>query len=255
MRRKHHKPKPDYTYRDSFPDLSDLPGHGYIIAYSGGSDSTVLTQMALEVAGDAYLVKPFMMSLLPYQLDYYRFYREFAQRRWGVTVKEYQHWSLSWLIRRGIFRYMADASWPRVTLADVEANARLDTGFRWIGYGYKSIDSLQRRGMMSKWKYGVCPEREVFCPLKDWADHHVQDFLLRKRLGQPLDPAYRTHGIDMSPECMHWLRRFWPADYAKMLKLFPLAVAQADRWEEHLFSGKPAARGYVPPPESLTGVD
>ena len=83
----------------------------------------------------------------------------------------------------------------------------------------------------------------MFCPLKDWADHHVTAFLQRKRIGRPLDPAFRSHGIGPSPECMHWLRKYWPEDYKRMLEMFPLAVAQADRWEAYLVSGK---EGQVP---------
>ena len=79
-------------------------------------------------------------------------------------MTEVEHWSLSWYKRRGIFRYMSDTSAPRVTLADVEERMRRTLGPRWIGYGYKSIDSLQRRGMMNKWPYGICEKPACVLP-------------------------------------------------------------------------------------------
>lgn len=227
------KPKPSYTYRESFPLLQYSDGMGYIIAWSAGKDSTALMEMAILASRDHRLVRPFIMTLLP-GLDYYEFWKEYARRRWQVEVLEYQHWALSWYIRRGIFKLAADVTFPRVTLSDIEANVRADTGLRWIGYGYKSTDSLQRRGMMAQWHMGVSRDRYIFCPLKDWADRHVKAFLKYRKVTLPTDLQYRTSGIDLSPKCLHWLRQYWPRDYKKLIRNFPMATAQADRYEHFL---------------------
>lgn len=234
---------PPTPFRECFPALTDpdcfTAGEplGWNIAFSGGCDSAVTVDMAVTIAEDADLVRPFMMTLLP-DLDYTRFWVDYAKKRWGVTVDVYQHWALNWYIRRGVFRKWADTECPRRTLPNVEQEVRAHTGMRWIGYGYKSADSLQRRGMMNQWENGISQERSVFAPLKGWSTNRVRIYLENQRIVQPTLEEYQSHGINLSPACMHWLRKFWLGDYKRMLKAFPLAVAQADRYVPPLRTGK-----------------
>lgn len=222
-------------FRDGFPSLTDpecfAAGEplGWNIGFSGGLDSSSMLDMAVTIAEDPDLVRPFFMALLP-DMDYTRFWVDYAKKRWGVTVDVYQHWALNWYIRRGLFRKWADTDCPRRTLPDIEREVRAHTGMRWIGYGYKSSDSIQRRGMLHPWPNGISQERSVFAPLKGWSLKRIRIYLEQQKIVQPLLEPYQSHGINLSPQCMHWLRRNWPGDYKRMLKAFPLAVAQADRY-------------------------
>lgn len=237
---------PKISFRRSFP--TEITRAGLNIAWSGGRDSTVCLNMAIEATGDPQLINPFYMALIP-GMDYTAFWRDFAWRRWQVRVREYQHWALSWFFRRGTFRLYADPTFPRVLLGDVQETIRRDSGFDWICYGYKSIDSLQRRGMMNSWENCISRKRKIFAPLKVWNNTMVDEYLQKKKLGLLLEDSHRTMGIDMSPRCMHWLREHWPADYQRMIRVFPLAVAQADRWpeiEERLRRTKRLSRGSKP---------
>ncbi len=231
------KPKPShYTFHDSFPGFDDPRAFaagdklGYIIGFSGGVDSTIIIDMAVEHTQDPNLIYAFTMEMVP-DLDYHMWWREYAWKRWQIRVHPYQHWAFSWYIRRGIFQLRGDPTYPRIVLADIERVVREDSGLRWIGYGYKALDSLQRRGMMNQWQYGIGWDRSVFAPLKEWNNRHTVEYLTKKRILPPITPEYASHGIDASPRCMHWLREYWPDDYERMLKAFPTAVAQADRWE------------------------
>jgi 3'-phosphoadenosine 5'-phosphosulfate sulfotransferase (PAPS reductase)/FAD synthetase len=235
---------PDYSIRDAFPSFDDpiyFPESfkkGYAIAWSGGSDSNALLNMAMDVVGgDKSLLYPYVMEFLP-NMDYYAYWKSYARKRWGLEVHSYQHWAYSWYVRRGLFQFQADPTFPAIKQVDVENKVRLDSGLEWIGYGYKKMDSLHRRGMMSKWPRGVCMERKIFNPLTDWSHTLVKTYLQANKLRPALYEAYKSPGIDTSPKCMYWLKLYWKIDYRRMIEAFPLAIAQADRWVEHMPVGE-----------------
>lgn len=169
------------------------------------------------------------MYFLP-GLDYTAHWTDFARKRWGITVREYPHWNLSYFLRVGVFRLSPDPRCEKLSITDIEAKAREDSGLEWIGYGYKKIDSLQRRGFLSKsWPDGINPERKCFTPIAEWNNTVVKQYLARRRIPIPGIDGKRSGGIDLSPACLAWLRAEWPDDLRRILKVFPLAARQADR--------------------------
>lgn len=201
------------------PDADSL-----LIAYSGGKDSLATLDICCR-AGKC--IEAFFMYFIP-GMDYSDFWCRYAEQRWAIPVRRYQHWNTSYYLRHGLFREPVKA--PKVTILDIEAAVREDSGLEWIGYGYKSIDSLQRRGMMNKWVDGINPVRKIFTPIKTWNNTDVRSYLSRRRIDIPVQiNAKRSSGMDLSPQCMEWMRREWPDDYRRVLKIFPHAEAQADR--------------------------
>lgn len=202
------------------------PVDAVLIAYSGGKDSLALVDLCVR---NGKRVECFFMHFLP-DMDYSRYWIEYAIRRWGVTVRSYQHWNTTYFLRRGVFRTGPDTSIPKLTIGDIERTAREDSGIEWIGYGYKKIDSLQRRGFLTHdWPDGINPERKCFAPLAEWNNTEVKAYLSRRRIPIPGIDGKRSTGISLMPTCLAWLRDEWPDDYKRVLKVFPLAEAQADR--------------------------
>ncbi len=163
-------------------------------------------------------------------MDYTRFWVSYAERRWGIKVRVYAHWMISRFLREGIFRNTV-MDVPQTKPQDAEALARLDSGLEWIGYGYRSTDSLERRGMMASWPGGICEKRRVFAPLKDWKTADVFNYLQRNHIVIPPDmkASGRQNGLDLKPSSLLFMREHWPDDYKRILKVFPNAAAQADR--------------------------
>lgn len=123
---------------------------------------------------------------------------------------------------------------PLLKVTDIEHVARLKTGLRWIGVGYKKNDSLERRGMLTDWykRYGgpANPDRGVYTPIDDWSHKDVREYLAEHNIVIPsIDKSGGQSGISTAPHSMAWMRENWPDDYQRMLKVFPYAVAQADR--------------------------
>lgn len=167
------------------------------------------------------------MYFLP-GMDYTAYWCEFAERRWAVRVRQYQHWNTAYYLRRGVFREPLDVA--SVSIGDIEYAVREDSGLDWIGYGYKKIDSLQRRGFLTKeWPRGLNAKRKAFTLIGGWNNTEVRAYLSRQRIPIPGIDGKRSTGISLTPECLEWLRDEWPDDYRRVLKVFPYAEAQADR--------------------------
>lgn len=180
------------------------------------------------------------MYFLP-GMDYTEFWCRYAEKTFGITVHRIQHWNTSFYLRCGIFR-SAPLEVPALKIGDIEYSVRALSGIEWIAYGYKSIDSLQRRGRINKWPDGICAERKLCAPLKDWNNSAVQAYLSRNQIKIPasVDGRSRSSGIGLTPACLSWIREVWPEDYKRILEVFPLAEAQADRarWIEESASRK-----------------
>ncbi len=199
-----------------------------LVAYSGGKDSVAALDLCVR-AGKA--VDAFFMYFIP-GLDYTEHWCSWAERQWGIAVHRVQHWATSYYLRNGVFM-LTDPIGSKVGILDVEAYVRERTGIEWIGYGYKSIDSLQRRGMMNKWDGGLNHKRKIFTPIKDWNDTDVRAYLSARRLPNGSLAGRRSTGISLTAESLRYMRDEWPADYRRILKVFPLAAAQIERSEHY----------------------
>lgn len=201
---------------------------GVLVAYSGGKDSLATLDLVVRHYGAAH-VAAFFMYFVPH-MDYARVICDYATERWGVPVQQVPHWALSELLREGTF-CAERADCPRVKVVDVEAAVRSRTGKFWIGFGYRKQESIERRAMLTAdWPGGMSRQRGGFAPIADWTTRDVRAYIRRHRIAIPSDVlASRQFGITLAPVEMEWLRRNFPADYERVLEVFPYARAQADR--------------------------
>lgn len=204
------------------------PADGYIISYSGGKDSLALIDLTLRTGKR---VVAFFMYKIPH-LDSTQFICNYARQRFAIEVLELPHWSTSHDLREGKFRARG-MDVPLLKVPDIENVARQKTGLKWVGVGYKKLDSLERRGMLTDWykKYGepVNPDRGVFTCIDDWSHKDVREHLAQSNIEVPSMDSGGLNGISLAPHSLAWLRTYWPQDYQRMLRYFPYAVAQADR--------------------------
>ena len=209
-----------------WPDASE----GVLVSYSGGKDSLVVLDLAIERYG-ASKVEAFFMYFIP-GLDYTRIQCATVEDRYGIRVHKVQHWLTSELLRDGVFcDERPDA--PNVRIKDIERAVRVWSGKRWIGYGYRADESLERRAMLSRefQGKGVDPVRAAFAPIAYWSTREVRHYIRSHAI--PISRVALSadvRGVTTSPASMHWLREHFPSDYARILRVFPYAEGQADRW-------------------------
>jgi phosphoadenosine phosphosulfate reductase len=211
-----------------FPDPDRL-----IVAYSGGKDSLVLADVAVKQVKE---VKLFFMYFIA-GLDYTEHWCQFAEDRWGVKVVRLQHWCTGNFLRTGTLCNPYAA--PAVKLKETEDYVRLRCAWyqrpkAYIAYGYRRADSRKRRAVLAGWG----PEyteylRRICAPLADWSNQDIKAYLNRHGLASGSFGSRTSSGISLSGECLSWMRREWPEDYRRMMAVFPNAIAQADRYEDH----------------------
>jgi phosphoadenosine phosphosulfate reductase len=213
-----------------FPD-TDGP---VLVAYSGGKDSLAVLDLAVTRYGESR-VRPFFMYFLRDQsgdLDYTNAMCDWVVERYGIEPLRVQHWTTSYYLRNGVFcQERPDV--PILKIKHVEARVRELANAHWIGYGYRKQESLERRGMLSRdWPDGICRKRGAFAPIAEWNTKQVLAFLRQRKIPLPAESkaSGRANSMaDLSPRTLAFMREMWPSDYRRILRVFPYAIAQADR--------------------------
>lgn len=196
-----------------------------IVAYSGGKDSLACMEL---VSRAGKRIEPYIMSFLP-GLDYTAHWVDFAWKRWRVKVREYPHPGTIEYLRSGTMARQA-YDIPVLKHTDVEMVVRQETGLRWLVYGYKRSDSIERNAMMASWPNGVDHRRKIVAPIHRWTQRQVRAYLTV--VGIPYEEPYekrKSNGVGLAPDDMRWIKSDWPGDYRRILKVFPNAAAQIDR--------------------------
>ena len=210
------------------------PADRVIVAYSGGKDSMMVADLAVQRVPD---VKLFYMYFIP-GLDYSDYWCNFAAKRWKVEVLQVQHFDTGYLLANGYFCEPVDDV-PSLTITDIEAHVRAQLGEdwlrAWIAYGYRMDESLERRGMLNSWGPKFCYAVTRRCaPIAQYRAREVYAYLQRRRLPIPaVDDVARTSGVSLEPRMLNWMRTAWPDDYRRILRVFPHAIAQADRYDRY----------------------
>ena len=193
---------------------------GVLVAFSGGKDSLAVLDLCCERYAR---VVAWHMAFLP-GLDFTQALIDYCRERWDVELRVYQHFIISYFLQNGVF--CEPVTVPTMAITDVEDAVRADTGLEWIAYGYRRQESLQRRGMLSAWGPGaVGHQRKCFAPIADWSPRGTMRYLQQRAIAFP--PP--TRGWDLTPQHLAWVKQAWPADYQRILEVFPYADYQVHR--------------------------
>ena len=196
----------------------------YIVAFSGGKDSLACLSLAVEAGAE---VRPFFMEMVP-GLDLFEKPLRAVERRLGVTVERVPHWDLSRLLRNSVLRPYspAAANAPRVTLGMIEAAQRHKHEAEWVVYGHRRGEGMARLGMLKKGGLRQDGPRRLY-PIGDWSASSVYAYLRHKRLLTLASSMPR--GLTLMPDRLAWLREHHPADFKRVLAVFPFAEVQLRR--------------------------
>lgn len=199
-----------------------------LVSASGGKDSAAVLALVAEakfrrvIAFHLHLVEGLSFIEGPIREQCHRFGAEFVS---------YPHPDLSSYMRSGTLMAMPLPA-PAMKLADVWEAMRAMTGVRWIAVGYKRADSLHRRLMLMREGWGaVDVRRGIVAPLDRWKNTDVESYVRTLRV--PLVPHFRVNkgatssGFDITPATLAHVRDHYPADWQRVLQVFPFAPAAA----------------------------
>jgi 3'-phosphoadenosine 5'-phosphosulfate sulfotransferase (PAPS reductase)/FAD synthetase len=197
-----------------------------LVSFSGGKDSCAVLDLACRSFKS---VTCFFLYFIP-GLEVCERQLQFARDRWRVEILYYPHWLLFDCLRHG--RYCppnpAYDSLSQITLTKFYEVIRRDTGIRCLLHGAKRADGIWRRRTL-RIRHEADPD--CYYPCEWWKKKDVLLYLQSRNIPLPDSAGGDVGGIDLSDKCLLWLYDKHPADFKKLLAIFPFAQAVVARRE------------------------
>ena len=199
-----------------------------LVAFSGGKDSIVTLDLCFRYFKR---VIPFFMYLVPgisFQEKLLRWYEE----KYNTDIIRLPHFETSDFFRYGTFRNF-DFDVPIVSITDVYNYLRGETGNTWIAAGERINDSIVRRAMI-KHTGSIDKKRGRFYPVAYWKKSEILQYIRFHKLKMGEDSKKLGFSFrSLSGKELAMVRKYYPADFEKILKIYPFAGASAERWERY----------------------
>lgn len=133
----------------------------------------------------------------------------------------------------------------RLKQADTEDHLRRLTGIEWVAWGMRAADSIVRNAYLKRIQGVDAKTRRVY-PVWTWKKADVYGYLQARGIKPPKSVggkfAAGVSGVSLAPKTLSWMRREFPGDYQKILRVFPFAGAAVFRYESMGIDNEAAAR-------------
>jgi len=214
-----------------------------MIGLSGGKDSLATLDVVMR-CGAFSRVEAFAMYLVD-GLETFEAPVRAAAARYGIPVHFVPHFELSRLLKVGVLRMhlpAAQAPSKKLSPKNVEQALTHQHGIDWFAYGERASDSIMRAintmrcdGVEQAWKR--------LWPIYDWKTAQVLTYLAARRIPVARN-LWRANmdGVSLHPLALAALKKRCPSDYAKVLKVFPMAEGQVFRVERGDFNKPPKGK-------------
>lgn len=196
-----------------------------IVGFSGGKDSIVTLDLCFKYFKR---VVPFFMYLVP-DLDFQERMLKRYEDKYNTEIIRIPHFECSDFLKYGSFT-MYDPNVEIVGITDTYEYLRQRTGIHWIAAGERCADSIVRNAMIKK-SGSIDYKRGRFYPLAYWKKNEVLQYIKQKKLY--LSPEQRKMGFSFRSLAgceLAIIKEMYPADYEKILKVYPFAGAGVERF-------------------------
>lgn len=197
-----------------------------LVAFSGGKDSLCVIDLCRRTFKR---VVGFFMFMVP-GLEVCEQQIEYAEKRWGVPIVQYPHFTLVQYLKYGAFMPPSHEfdDLPNIGLFDIYEAVRRDTGIPLIATGMKKADGSGRRTMLRA-TAGKADWADVIHPCVEWNKFDVLAYLRSHDIPVPDDYGGVSAGIGLLTPDVLWLHDNHPKDFEKLLNYFPYAEAIVKR--------------------------
>ena len=199
-----------------------------IVGFSGGKDSIVTLDLCFRYFKN---VVPFFMYLVP-NLEFQERTLRWYENKYDTEIIRIPHFECSDFLKYGCFT-LSDWSVDLVGINDTYAYLRERTGIHWIAAGERCADSIVRNAMIKK-SGSIDYKRGRFYPLAYWKKNEVLQYIKQKKLY--LSKEQREIGFSfrsLAGNELAVIKEIYPADYEKILKVYPFAGAGVERFEKY----------------------
>ena len=199
-----------------------------IVAFSGGKEPVVVLDMAFRYFKK---VQPFFMYICP-DLSFQEKTLQWYEKRYQTEIIRLPHMDVSEFFRYGSFR-APDPTFPVISINDIYQYVRLKTDIWWIAAGERINDSIVRRAMMKK-SGSLDVQRGRFYPVSMWKKREIIDYIKYHNLylgqdSKKLGFSFKSlWGYELA-----MVKKYFPDDYAKIIKQYPFAEAGVLREEKY----------------------
>jgi phosphoadenosine phosphosulfate reductase len=197
-----------------------------LVGVSGGKDSAVTLELCSRFFQH---VTGFFMYIVP-GLSFQERILRYYELRYKIKILRIPHFMLSEFYRYGTFRVMDD-SVPIVSTLETYNYVRELTDTWWIAGGERISDSIIRRAMIKR-SSAIDRQRGRFYPIAYWNKQDVMDYIRLNKLrvgeeSRELGFSFRS----LMPQEIITIKKFYPEDYARIRRFFPLIEATIAHYE------------------------
>lgn len=199
-----------------------------IVAFSGGKDSIVTLDLCFRYFEN---VHPFFMYICP-NLEFQERTLQWYEEKYQTEITRLPHFEVSNFLRYGTFR-APNPYVPIVSVTDVYSYMREETGACWIAAGERAADSIVRNAMIKN-SGSIDRKRGRFYPVAWWKKREIMAYIKRHRLKLPEDSRRIGYSFrSLAGRELEQVKKAFPADYEKILRLYPFADAAVEHWRAY----------------------
>ena len=191
-----------------------------LLFYSAGKDSIAMLDLCAPKFTEVVCIFMYFVPNLEHQQRFIRF----SEKRYpNVRFIQVPHWSLTYVLRSGIFCEPRPVKLLKLT--NINASLRLQTSTEFSFFGMKQSDSLNRRLMLRGYdQQAICTQSGNVYPLSHWRQADVIRYIKQNKLPEPVRYSIqKSNGLTFNAEVFKWLRENHPADLVKIYETFPLS--------------------------------
>lgn len=157
-------------------------------------------------------------------LEHIERWRRWAECRYpGIEVLQVPHFSLSYILRSGLYCVPN----PKVKLSSLSATVaamRQRTGIYNVFLGMKKADGMNRRLMLNTYAANDYVNKGMCYPLAEWTQREVLAYMRQRRIPETVRYSLKaSSGVGFDRDCLLWLRAHCPGDLDKIFAAFPLS--------------------------------
>lgn len=191
-----------------------------LVAFSGGKDSVATLDVCMRHFARVEGFFMYQVRGLSFQEAILRYYED----KYGIPIHRIPHFELSQWLRYGLFRNY-DFDCPVVSVKETYDYMRENTDIWWIAAGERIADSVWRRAMIKR-SGTIDAKRGRFFPLAEWSKEDVMAYIRQRRLKVGAESARLGFSFrSLMGKDLVRIQKFYPADYAKIRRWFPLVDA------------------------------
>jgi phosphoadenosine phosphosulfate reductase len=197
----------------------------FILMLSAGRDSAVMLNILRKYIEPENLICVHLYHFQPLY-SFHKKYFAMIEKRYGIKMHYYPHHDMQVDVKS---RHRT----RKLKQIDTENFLRNKFDCKWISWGMRKDESLERRGMMAHLDEGIDFKYGRIYPLMDWTAPRIRNYVSNNII--PLSVEYSFDGMrDMNRlkgETVAWLKTHYPDDFYAIVKNHPNVMAELVRYE------------------------